>query len=42
VIAAIGMFSVITLALGMTLSVDGAMPRGHCNIAPLTTGIDMT
>ncbi len=40
---AAGFFSIMTgCPLGMTVSVDGATPNGHTNIAPVTTGCAMT
>lgn len=38
---AIGFFSAITRAAGITLSVDGATPNEHCSNAPVTTGVPM-
>lgn len=38
---AAGLFSMLTIAVGITESVPGAAPIGHCNIAPVTTGRPM-
>lgn len=40
-IDAIGFFSAVTFADGITLSVDGATPNEHCSMAPVTTGVPM-